>query len=98
MNLYVTYTESTLGDLRSRPVGTVESEPVPCSTATDLRRHSVTDAKAVGPARTYQKSSAVLATRCTPNTGKGSPAARILSLFETVTPRPQLTINRVRAH
>jgi len=26
MNLYVTYTESTLGDLRSRPVGTVESD------------------------------------------------------------------------
>jgi hypothetical protein len=42
---------------------------------------SVTDAMAGGPARTYQKSPAVLAIRCTPNTGKGSPAARILSLF-----------------
>jgi hypothetical protein len=38
------------------------------------------------------------AIRCTPNTGIGSPAARILSLLETVTRRPQLTINRVRAH
>jgi hypothetical protein len=59
---------------------------------------SVTDAKAGGPARTYQKSPPVLAIRCTPNTGKGSPASRILSLFGTVARRPQLTINRVRAH